>query len=203
MQPVGHSRLTKPNCQENVLMEESNPSEPTTQRRGSPAWIAVVVVASLVLVALVYGLIARPDQAPAVGAPVPGFTLTALDGSPLRLEDYRGQVLVVNFFASWCSPCRQEAPAFQQTWNAYREQGVQFVGIAYQDAAAKAQAFLDEYDLTYPSAVDPGSRTARAYGVTGVPETYIIDQQGNLVRHYIGGVTQAELRSDLEMLLSP
>jgi cytochrome c biogenesis protein CcmG/thiol:disulfide interchange protein DsbE len=177
--------------------------EPENQRRTSPTWIAVTVVAILVVVALAYGLLAQPSQAPSVGAPVPSFELTALDGSPLQLENYQGQVVVVNFFASWCTPCRQEAPAFQQTWNVYRERGVQFVGIAYKDAAAKAQDFLDEYDLAYPSAVDPGSRTARAYGVTGVPETYIIDQQGNLVRHYIGGVTQAELRGDLELLLSP
>jgi cytochrome c biogenesis protein CcmG/thiol:disulfide interchange protein DsbE len=184
-------------------MEESYTSEPKTQRRASPTWIAVVVVAVLVVILLIFGLIARPSQAPAIGAPVPGFALTAFDGSPLRLEDYQGQVVVVNFFASWCSPCRQEAPAFQQIWNDYQDEEVQFVGIAYKDAASKAQAFLNEYGLTYPSAVDPGSRTARAYGVTGVPETYIVDQQGNLVSHYLGGVTQAELRGDLDPLLGP
>lgn len=182
-------------------MEESYPSEPKAQRRASPTWIAVAVVAVLVLTLLIFGLIARPSQAPSVGAPVPGFELTAFDGSPLRLEEYQGQVVVVNFFASWCTPCRQEAPAFQQAWDDYREQGVQFVGIAYKDAAAKAQAFLDEYGLTYPSAVDPGSRVARAYGVTGVPETYIIDPQGNLVRHYLGAVTEVDLRNDVELLL--
>jgi len=134
---------------------------------------------------------------------VPDFQLAALDGSAMRLADHRGEVVVVNFFASWCAPCRQEAAELEQAWRAHQDGGVQFLGIAYQDAASKAQAFLDEFDVTYPSAQDPGDRTARAYGVTGVPETFVIDQQGQLVRHFIGPITQAQLQAELTPLIGP
>jgi cytochrome c biogenesis protein CcmG/thiol:disulfide interchange protein DsbE len=185
-------------------MEESQTSDlEKTGRRYSPAWIAAGVVSLVVVVLLGYGLLFKPLSALQVGSPVPDFQLTAFDGSPMRLSDYRGQVVVVNFFASWCTPCREEAPAMEQTWQAYQGRGVQFFGIAYKDAASKAQAFLQEFDATYPSTSEPGNRTARDYGVTGVPETYVVDQQGTLVRHYLGAITKAQLSQDLNQLLGP
>jgi cytochrome c biogenesis protein CcmG, thiol:disulfide interchange protein DsbE len=174
-----------------------------TGRRGSPAWIAAGAVALLVVALLGYGLVAKPPEPPQVGSPVPDFKLTAFDGSPMNLSSQRGQVVVVNFFASWCTPCREEAADLQQTWQSYQGRGVQFFGIAYKDAASKAQAFLQEFDATYPSTSEPGNRTARDYGVTGVPETYVVDQQGTLVRHYLGAITKAQLSQDLNQLLGP
>jgi cytochrome c biogenesis protein CcmG/thiol:disulfide interchange protein DsbE len=121
----------------------------------------------------------------------------------MDLSSYRGQVVVLNFFASWCAPCRQEASDLEQTWRDYQGQEVQFLGIAYKDAASKAQAFLDEFGVTYPSAAETGNRTARAYGVTGVPETFIVDQQGQLVHHFVGPITEEELRAVLDQVLQP
>jgi cytochrome c biogenesis protein CcmG/thiol:disulfide interchange protein DsbE len=172
-------------------------------RRGSPAWIAAGVVAVVVVALLGYGLVAKPPAPPQVGSPVPDFQLTAFDGSPMQLSSYRGQIVVVNFFASWCDPCREEAAALEQTWRVYQGQGVQFFGIAYKDASSKAEAFLTEFDATYPSTAEPGNRTARAYGITGVPETFVVDQQGNLFRHYLGAITQAQLSQNLDQLLGP
>ena len=134
---------------------------------------------------------------------MPDFELTAFDGSPVRLADYRGQVVVVNFFASWCAPCRQEAADVPDNLARLSGSGSAVLGHRLQGCRTKAQAFLDEFGLDYPSAVDPGNRTASAYGVTGVPETFVIDQQGNLVRHFLGAVTQAELQHELDALLSP
>jgi cytochrome c biogenesis protein CcmG/thiol:disulfide interchange protein DsbE len=177
-------------------METAQTSETeTTHRRLSPAWIAVGVIVLLVLGLLIYSMIDRPSELPQVGDPVPAFELTALDGSSMELESQRGRVVVVNFFASWCVPCRQEAANLEATWQEYRDQGVQFYGIAYKDATSKAQAFLDEFRVTYPNAVDPGNRTARGYGVTGVPETFVIDRNGLLVQHFLGEITQAQLRN--------
>jgi cytochrome c biogenesis protein CcmG/thiol:disulfide interchange protein DsbE len=182
-------------------METSDTFETEETRRGlSPAWLAAGAVALLVLGLLGYALITGPSQPPQIGSPVPDFQLTAFDGSAMRLADYRGEVVVLNFFASWCVPCRQEAAELEQTWRDHHDGGVQFLGIAYQDAASKAQAFLTEFDVTYPSAPDPGDRTARAYGVTGVPETFIIDQQGQMVHHFIGPITQAQLQKELAPL---
>jgi cytochrome c biogenesis protein CcmG/thiol:disulfide interchange protein DsbE len=167
------------------------------------AWIAAVVIALLVLALLGYAVLADPTEPPEVGSPVPDFQLTALDGSPMNLGDRQGSVVIVNFFASWCAPCRQEAAALEQTWLEYQDRGVQFFGIAYKDADSKAQAFLNEFDVTYPSAVERNNRTARAYGLTGVPETFVVDQQGLLVRHFLGPITQTQLSQEIDRLLDP
>jgi cytochrome c biogenesis protein CcmG/thiol:disulfide interchange protein DsbE len=180
------------------------PTEPMVEqpKRGlSSAWIAAGVIGIVVLGLLGYALIGVTSDPPQIGNSVPDFQLTALDGSPMNLSEQRGHPVVVNFFASWCAPCREEATALEQTWRAYQDRGVQFFGIAYKDADSKAQAFLDEFDVSYPSTVDPSNRTARAYGLTGVPETFIIDQQGLLVRHFLGPVSQAQLSQELERLL--
>ncbi len=182
-------------------MEEVQTSpNATTGRRLSPGWIATIVVVLLVLVLLVLALRAQPT-ALEVGSPVPDLQLTALDGSEMSLSAQRGKVVVINFFASWCAPCRQEAADLELTWREYQDRGVQFFGIAYKDADAKAQAFLDEFGVTYPCAVEPGNRTARAFGVTGVPETFVIDQQGQLVRHFLGPITAAQLKQELDQAL--
>ena len=183
-------------------METSLPPQDTETRRGSSkAWFAAGAVALLVLCLLGYGLLSRPASTLQVGSPVPDFQITALDGGQMNLGAERGNVVVVNFYASWCNPCREEAADIEATWRAYQDRGVQFMGIAYKDADSKAQAFLEEFGATYPGAVDPGNRTARAYGVTGVPETFVVDQQGQLVQHFVGPVTQAELERVLAPLL--
>jgi len=185
-------------------MESSDlvPAEPR-RRRLSPGWLALGAIALLVVVLLAPALGGQPALPLQTGSIVPGFQLTAFDGSPMDLTAQRGKVVVVNFFASWCSPCRQEAADLEQTWRDYQAQGVQFFGIGYKDAAAKAQAFLHEFDVTYPATSEAGNRTARAYGVTGVPETFIVDRSGQLVRHILGPVTQQELAHELDQLLYP
>jgi cytochrome c biogenesis protein CcmG/thiol:disulfide interchange protein DsbE len=183
-------------------MDSSQPSPNEEARRGrSRAWLAAGAIALLVLFLLGYGLVSRPAGALQVGDPVPDFQLTTFDGNPWSLDAQRGKIVVVNFYASWCSPCREEAANVEDTWREYRNQDVQFVGIAYKDAESKAQAFLAEFDVSYPSVADPGSRIARAYGVTGVPETFVIDGEGLLVRHFIGPVSQAQLSLELDPLL--
>lgn len=169
----------------------------------SPAWLAAGAVAVLVLALLAYAILAKPTSVPRAGDPVPGFALTALDGSTMDLAAHGGDVVVINFFASWCEPCREEAAALEETWMVYQDRGVQFYGIAYKDANSKAQAFLDEFSVTYPSTVDPANRTARAYGLTGVPETFVVDQQGLLHRHFLGPITRADLSETLDEVLSP
>jgi cytochrome c biogenesis protein CcmG/thiol:disulfide interchange protein DsbE len=120
----------------------------------------------------------------------------------MALAAQRGNVVVVNFFASWCDPCRHEAAALEATWRAYQGQGVQFFGIAYKDVESAAKAFMNEFDVSYPTAIETGNRTSRLYGVTGVPETFVVDQKGNLVHHFVGAVTQAELAQVIIPLLS-
>ncbi|MCL7452823.1 MAG: TlpA family protein disulfide reductase [Anaerolineae bacterium] len=184
-------------------MERSEHGFQEQPRRGlSPAWVATGAVALVVIALLSYSLVTGPSASLQVGELVPDFQLATFEGDTVNLSELRGQVVVVNFFASWCNPCREEAPDLEQAWQEYQDQGVQVLGIAYKDASSKAQAFLAEFDVTYPSGIDPGSRTSRAYGVTGVPETFIIDQQGRLVRHVLGAVTLAQLRQELDQTLN-
>ncbi len=183
-------------------METPETTQQDTGSRGlSPAWMAAGAIVVVVVVLLLYASAATPSEPPLVGSPVPDFELTALDGSSMNLGASSGTVVVVNFFASWCAPCREEAAALEQTWRAYQGRGVQFYGIAYKDADSKAQAFLDEFAVSYPSTVDTSNRVAREYGVTGVPETFVVDREGLLVRHFLGPITQVQLAQEIERAL--
>ena len=168
--------------------QESIESPETESRRNlfTPLFVAI----ALVLLTLVgYGLLSSGGSGrPKRGEPVPDFALTLLDGSELTLDDLRGKVVVLNFWASWCAPCRREASALQRVWEATQDQGVVFVGVAYRDARAASIAFLEEYGITYPNGVDLGGRISDAYGVTAVPETYLIDREGRLAWSQIGEV---------------
>ncbi len=184
-------------------MEPSELQDRRESRPGiSPASLAVGGITLLVVALLAYALLAGPDRPPDIGDPVPDFQLVALDGSLMSLSSYRGQVVVLNFFASWCAPCRQEAADLEQAWRKYRGTGVQFLGIGYKDAPSKAQDFVDTFNITYPIAVETDNLTARAYGVTGVPETFIIDQEGNLVRHFLGAITLEQISQEVDPLLN-
>jgi peroxiredoxin len=172
-----------------------------TSQRIRPGWLAAFAVGLLVFALVVYALLARPVSPPQIGESVPGFELSAVNGGTMDLGSHRGEVVVINVFASWCDPCRQEAVDIEQTWREYEDRGVQFFGIAFKDAASKAQAFLDEFDVTYPYAAESSNRTARSLGVTKVPETFVVDQTGRLFHHFIGPVTKADLSSQLDLLL--
>lgn len=171
-------------------------------RRRPPVWRAAAAIALLVFALLAYALLFRPSPPPQVGDPLPDLYLTTSDGSPVGLNDYQGSVLVLNVFASWCAPCREEAADIQQAWLAYQEQGVRFLGLAYKDAASKAQDFLDEFGATYPWAFESSNRTARALGVTGVPETFVVDRSGLLHFHFVGPVAYDDLAQVLDRLLA-
>jgi cytochrome c biogenesis protein CcmG/thiol:disulfide interchange protein DsbE len=184
---------------------EPSRTTPVSQshRKRSPAWIAAAVIGSLVVGLLAFSVSSHTSTPPQEGSPVPLFQLTSFDDQPMELDAQPGEITVINFFASWCAPCRQEAADLERSWRLYEDKEVQFYGIAYKDAASRAQGFLAEFDVSYPSGEDPGNRTARAYGVTGVPETFVVDAQGHLVKHFLGPITQAQLSTELDQLLAP
>ncbi len=131
----------------------------------------------------------------------PDFTLTQFDGQTFRLSDQRGKVVVINFWASWCLPCRQEAPALEATWRAYRDRGVVFVGVDYVDTDAEARRYLTKFDITYPNGPDLGTRISQLYRIKGVPETYFVDAKGDLRGVIIGPTTETELQQRIGALL--
>jgi len=129
------------------------------------------------------------------------FSLNLYSGGDFRLSEQRGKVVLVNFWASWCPPCREEAPVLEHAWRAFKDRGVVFVGVDIWDAEEHARAFLDEFDITYPNGPDPNGETAIEYGVTGVPETWILNREGRLVRRWVGALNDDQITAFLEAAL--
>jgi cytochrome c biogenesis protein CcmG/thiol:disulfide interchange protein DsbE len=170
------------------------------QEKQDVSTILLGAVGVVILALLAFGLFSPKPDRPQVGEPAPGFTLTLFDGSRISLRDLRGQIVMLNFWASWCSPCRQEAPALESVWQAHRDEGVVFVGITYKDSAGASQAFLEEYGITFLNGVDTKGKISDAYGVTAIPETYIIDRGGKVAWLHLGQVAADVLSEQLAQI---
>ena len=139
--------------------------------------------------------------------PVREVPLALFSGDTMRLSDLHGQVVVLNFWASWCGPCVTEMPAFERVYNDYRERGVTFLGIDTQDVELAAKAFADRIDVTYPLAVDESGRLAAEFGriesdgVFALPTTVIIGADGRVARTWVGALREDVLRGFLEALV--
>ncbi len=154
-----------------------------------------------VLALLAWGLV-RAESGPRGTGPAPDFTLTGFDGRTVSLSALRGQVVIVNFWASWCPPCREEAAYLERTWRAYQDHGVVFIGVDWADTEKEALAYIDEFDITYLNGPDLGTRIAQAYRIRGVPETFFIDKEGQLRGVHIGPLYPPELDDRIEELLA-
>ncbi|GBD15558.1 Thiol-disulfide oxidoreductase ResA [bacterium HR26] len=126
------------------------------------------------------------------GRLAPGFTLTTFDGRPMSLAAYRGRTVVLNFWASWCPPCREEAPVLRQFAARHAGGSVVLLGVDVWDKEPDARAFLAEFGLSYPNALDRDGLVSIEYGVSGVPETYVIGPDGRLLGKYTGPVESVE-----------
>jgi cytochrome c biogenesis protein CcmG/thiol:disulfide interchange protein DsbE len=136
-----------------------------------------------------------------VGKPAAPFTLTTFDGERISLESFRGKVVVLNFWASWCYPaCYEEAPVLERGWREYRDRSVMLVGINIQDKEEPARKFLQQFGHTFPNAPDPQGRVSVDYGVYGVPETFFIDRAGRVRAKHVGAVTEQIFRAQVERL---
>ena len=158
---------------------------------------ALTVLAVVGLLALLIWKVVHQDKGPKLGGgrtpPAPQFALSKLDGSgKLHLESLRGKVVVLNFWASWCAPCKSEAPRLEAAWRRYRDRGVVVVGVDGQDFSGDAKRFIRKYKLTYPNVHDGPGNTGSKYGVTGYPETYFVDRRGRLVGDRVVGEVSAE-----------
>ena len=133
--------------------------------------------------------------------PAPDFVLTTYDGQRLQLSDFRGQVVLLNFWASWCPPCRVEAPVLQRAAERLDSAGLVVIGIDVWDDAAQARAFLDEFGVTYPNVEDTTRSIPVEFGVTGLPETFVISRSGVLVSRWVGPINDEQLADLVAPLL--
>lgn len=190
-------------------MSETVTSAPS-KRRGPLLIFGIVVVILLALLAVLAIAVRQRGSGPLASGSAPEFTLTSFDGQTYTLAELKGRPVVVNFWASWCIPCRDEAPALQRAWEKYKDRGVLILGVDYVDTDPDAKKFIAEFQQTYPNGADVGTRISQAYKISGVPETYFIGKDGKLLPgdengrakgNWIGPLPEEVLTARIEEML--
>ncbi|MDX6506649.1 MAG: cytochrome c biosis protein CcmG, thiol:disulfide interchange protein DsbE [Gaiellaceae bacterium] len=172
-----------------------------TSRLKLGAQAMAVGLVALLLALLVWKLVQGSGKKAEIGKPAPNFALRRIDQpGTLQLASLRGKVVVLNFWASWCFPCKQEAPALAAAAKRWAGRVV-VLGVDVNDPAGDARRFAHKYGLRYPLVHDNHNVTSPVYGLTGLPETFFIDRRGKLVAHVISEVSTAELRDGVERAL--
>ena len=164
--------------------------------------IVGVAIAAVLLGILFMGLGKNPNEirSPLIGKPAPAFTLLEVGtGRPVDLTQLRGKPVVINFWATWCAPCWEEHPVLVA--NAKLRPDVQFLGVVFQDTEEKILGFLQQRGSSYPTVVDDKGKTAIAYGVGGVPETFFIDANGTIVDKFSGPMSTDILQASLQKVV--
>ena len=166
-------------------------------------WAAVIGLLAL----LGWGLVRTNATRPEAGQPAPHFDVEFFNGYEWEdkqvsdLEDMAGNVIVLNFWASWCVECRLEADLIEDTWRKYADDDVVFLGVAYADVEPNSISYLDEFGITYPNAPDLGTDISDTYEITGVPETFFIGKDGTIEHVQIGPLNQATMDGVIQKLL--
>ncbi len=169
--------------------------------------VGVIVAAAVIVVTVLLGAILVAAQRPGdglppdpIGAPAPGFELPTLDGGALALEELRGQPVVLTFWASWCTTCKDDVPTLQRVVADWGPRGVQVVGVVIEDSLRAATLAAEEARLRYPSVYDGADEVRTAYGVRGTPETFLLDGDGRVAARWIGPLPAHELELKLAAL---
>ena len=163
----------------------------------------MIIIVGGVVGLLAYGFTrdSRYIQSPLIAKRAPSLTLTLFDGKVIRLEDFRSKVVFLNFWASWCVPCRAEAKTLEAAWQKYKNRGVVFLGIDIQDKEEDAQAFMKEFGITYLNGRDASGKIAVDYGVWGIPESFFIDRQGQITYKHVGEIGAQTIAAKLDEAL--
>ncbi len=135
------------------------------------------------------------------GERAPDFKLRTFDGQEVNLSDFAGKPVVINFWASWCGPCRKEAEDLERTYSTFKNAGVVFIGIAVQDTEEKAREFVKEFNLTYLNGLDETGDIAETYKIYGIPKTFVVDKSGRFTFIHTGAITEKLLTRELNKVL--
>lgn len=189
-------------------MTEMNEVAP---RRAVPLWVQIVVFAGLVGLLALVGVTLNKRQQGTVqpGDQIPDFSMPLFSGyeyegkSEISLSDLRGKVVVINFWASWCKPCEQEAAELQEAWEMYEPTGeVVFIGADYVDTEPEARVYLQKYGITFANGPDMGTKVSQLFRIKGVPETYFIDKTGVLRYVQVGPfLSVGDIQYQIDLLL--
>ncbi len=186
-------------------MSAENAEKTQTTSHALPRWVIGLAFVTLVGFLSLIGLGLRRTQAGpiVIGQKVPTFELTTFDGKVYNTQNMQGKVIVVNFWASWCKPCEQEAFELEEAWQYYKPGGnVVFLGVDYVDTEPEALGFIQQFGLTYPNGPDLRTRISQMFRIQGVPETYIIDRDGRLAFVKKGPfLSVGEIRAAIDPLL--
>ncbi|MCU0499201.1 MAG: TlpA family protein disulfide reductase [Anaerolineae bacterium] len=176
---------------------------PPAPRHGLTPGSIVLLIGVLAVIVVVGLQLARQHRGKPISGPAPTFSLPLYRSEALfDLTAHRGQVVVVNFWGSWCEPCREEAPILQQTALTYADRGVVVLGVGFRDTERAALGFIDQFGLTYLNGPDIGLRISDQYGVQSVPETFVIDPSGDVSAFFQGAVSEVALTAAIERALT-
>jgi cytochrome c biogenesis protein CcmG/thiol:disulfide interchange protein DsbE len=178
------------------------PVEKPPARIWSTGARVAVVLAVVGLISLLGWGLYQVQKKPLEKGIAPDFTLKSFDGQAYTLSQLRGKVVIINFWASWCPPCREEAAYLERTWRKYKDQDVIFIGVDYVDAEKPALAYIKEFDITYFNGPDLGTRISQLYNIKGVPETYYVAKDGTLRGNHIGPLVEPQLDNKIDELLA-
>lgn len=181
--------------------------QPLTAQKPTPRfWMTggrfLIVLALVGFIGLLGWGLYQVQKQPLEKGLAPDFTLKSFDDRTYTLSQLKGQVVIINFWASWCPPCREEAAYLEHTWRKYKDQGVIFIGVDYADATKPALAYIKEFDITYFNGPDLGTRISQQYNIKGVPETYYVAKDGTLRGNHIGPLKEPELDNKIDELLA-
>lgn len=167
----------------------------------TPGTITLIVGMIALIIALAVQLGRQNQTRPIPGQSAPGFAMTDFNDNDFSLEGLQGQIVVVNFWGSWCAPCREEAPELQAIHEDFQDEGVVMIGVNWLDVERRALDFIDEFSLTFSNAPDVEEIVAETYNIQGAPETFVIDRDGTVAFVYPGPVDYDTLERDLNSLL--